>query len=113
VILSVSDLFPACQDSAFTAQHRPFEKALKKARLNDAHPRPQVRGEKYFNNLVTLVPGTGKPISELAGLIGTTNQNLSNKLSRDNFSEQELIQIATDLGCRFEGYFIFDDGEKI
>ncbi len=52
-------------------------------------------------------------ITELATLIGTTNQNLSNKLSRDNFSEQELRKIAEALGCMFEGYFIFDDGDKI
>jgi transcriptional regulator with XRE-family HTH domain len=52
-------------------------------------------------------------ISELARLIGTTNQNLSNKLTRDNFSEKELQQIAEALECRFEGYFIFDDGDKI
>ncbi|OSA90810.1 UNVERIFIED_ORG: transcriptional regulator [Clostridium botulinum] len=52
-------------------------------------------------------------ISELARLIGTTNQNLSNKLSRDNFSEKELQQIAEALGCKFEGYFVFGDGEKI
>lgn len=52
-------------------------------------------------------------ISELARLIDTTNQNLSNKLTRDNFSEKELQQIAEALGCRFEGYFVFGDGEKI
>lgn len=52
-------------------------------------------------------------ISELATLIGTTNQNLSNKLTRDNFSEKELKQIAEALGCRFEGFFIFEDGEKV
>ncbi|MFZ5640978.1 MAG: helix-turn-helix transcriptional regulator [Bacillota bacterium] len=52
-------------------------------------------------------------ISELATLIGTSNQNLSNKLSRDNFSEQELHQIAEVLGCKFEGYFVFEDGERI
>lgn len=52
-------------------------------------------------------------ISELATLIDTTNQNLSNKLTRDNFSEKELKQIAEALGCRFEGFFIFDDGEKV
>jgi transcriptional regulator with XRE-family HTH domain len=52
-------------------------------------------------------------ISELSRLIGTTNQNLSNKLSRDNFSEKELQQIAEALGCRFEGYFVFEDGDKI
>ncbi|WP_434800293.1 helix-turn-helix domain-containing protein [Acetoanaerobium noterae] len=52
-------------------------------------------------------------ITELASVIGTTNQNLSNKLTRDNFSEKELQQIAEALGCRFEGFFIFDDGDKI
>lgn len=52
-------------------------------------------------------------ISELANMIDTSNQNLSNKLSRDNFSEKELQQIAEVLGCKFEGFFIFDDGDKI
>jgi transcriptional regulator with XRE-family HTH domain len=52
-------------------------------------------------------------ILELAAVIGTSNQNLSNKLSRDNFSENELHQISKALGCRFEGFFIFEDGEKI
>lgn len=52
-------------------------------------------------------------ISELAKLIGTTNQNLSNKLTRDNFSEKELQQIAEALGCKFEGFFVFEDEEKI
>jgi len=51
--------------------------------------------------------------SELAEKIGTSNQNLSNKLSRDNFSEQELHKIAEAFGCQYEGFFIFDDGEKI
>ncbi len=49
----------------------------------------------------------------LATLIGTTNQNLSNKLTRDNFSEKELKQIAEALGCRFEGYFVFEDGDRV
>ncbi|EKQ51775.1 MULTISPECIES: helix-turn-helix transcriptional regulator [unclassified Clostridium] len=52
-------------------------------------------------------------ISDLADMVGTSRQNLTNKLNRDNFSEQELIGIAKALGCKFEGFFIFDDGEKI
>jgi len=52
-------------------------------------------------------------IIDLAATMGTSNQNLSNKLSRDNFTEQELHKIAEVLGCRFEGFFIFEDGEKI
>jgi len=52
-------------------------------------------------------------ISELAAAIGTSNQNLSNKLTRDNFSEQELHKIAGALGYRYEGFFIFEDNERI
>lgn len=52
-------------------------------------------------------------LAELATAIGTTSQNLSNKLSRDNFSEKELQQIAEAFGGRFEGFFIFDDQENI
>ena len=52
-------------------------------------------------------------ISDLANMVGTSRQNLTNKLNRDNFSEKELQQIAEALGCKFEGFFVFDDGEKI
>ncbi|KYH30940.1 hypothetical protein CLTEP_24620 [Clostridium tepidiprofundi DSM 19306] len=52
-------------------------------------------------------------ISNLATSIGTSRQNLTNKLNRDNFSEKELQQIAEALECRFEGYFIFEGGEKV
>jgi transcriptional regulator with XRE-family HTH domain len=40
-------------------------------------------------------------IIDLAKAIGTSNQNLSNKLTRDNFSEQELHQL-NGIGMRFE-----------
>lgn len=52
-------------------------------------------------------------ISDLADMIGTSRQNLTNKLSRDNFTEKELQQIAEVLECKFEGFFIFGDGDKI
>jgi len=51
-------------------------------------------------------------ISDLADMVGTSRQNLTNKLNRDNFSEQELIEIAKALECRFEVFYIFND-EKI
>jgi len=70
---------------------------------------PLTMGEK----LRILIKRKKVTISELATLIETSNQNLSNKLTRDNFSEKELQQIAEALGCKFEGYFIFDDGDKI
>lgn len=39
---------------------------------------------------------------ELAAKIGTTQQNLSAKMKRDNFSEKEMRQIADALGLDLE-----------
>ena len=53
-------------------------------------------------------------IKELAERIGTNGNNLSNKLSRDNFSERELRGIAEALDCDFDATFIMrDTGKKI
>ena len=38
-------------------------------------------------------------ISELADKIETTPQSLSNKLSRDNFTEKEMEAMSEALGC--------------
>ena len=53
-------------------------------------------------------------VKELAEKIGTNGNNLSNKLSRDNFSEKELHEIATALDCDYDGIFTMKDtGKKI
>ena len=52
-------------------------------------------------------------IANLAETLGTSRQNLTNKLNRDNFTEKELHEIAEALGCKFEGFFIFENDEKI
>jgi DNA-binding Xre family transcriptional regulator len=53
-------------------------------------------------------------IKELAEKIGTTGNNLSNKLSRDNFSEKELCEIAEALNCDYDGIFTLrESGKKI
>ena len=70
---------------------------------------PLTMGEK----IRILLKRKKMTIAELAKAIEISSQNLSNKLSRDNFSEQELCQIASALGCRYEGFFIFEDNEKI
>lgn len=52
--------------------------------------------------------------TELAEKLGTSRQNLTNKFKRDNFSEQEIIQIASVLNCTFEGNLVLNDtGETI
>ena len=53
-------------------------------------------------------------MSELADKIETTPQNLSNKLSRDNFNEKEMTAIAQALGCKLDVSFEMNEsGEQI
>lgn len=53
-------------------------------------------------------------ITELSQKIGTSRQNLTNKLSRDNFSEKEMQDIAKALNCTFNTQFTMNDtGETI
>lgn len=53
-------------------------------------------------------------MSELADKIETTPQNLSNKLSRDNFNEKEMQSISQALGCKLNIIFTLDEtGEQL
>lgn len=52
-------------------------------------------------------------IIELSNKLGTTNQNMANKFKRDNFSMNDLEEIAKALDYEFEGYFVDKDGERI
>lgn len=50
--------------------------------------------------------------AELATKLGTSAQNLSNKMKRDNFSEKELNQIAEALNCAVEVVFTMNDTKE-
>ena len=53
-------------------------------------------------------------LGELAEQTSQSRQNLSNKMSRDNFSEKELMTIATVLDCTYHaGFTLNDTGEEI
>ena len=53
-------------------------------------------------------------VAQLADLTNQTRQNLSNKLTRDNFQEQDIRAMADALGCEYEAYLVMKDtGEKI
>ena len=54
-------------------------------------------------------------ITQLATLLGTKPQNLTNKVSRDNFTEKDLQDIAKVLNCKYQANFIIEDefGNKI
>jgi len=53
-------------------------------------------------------------LGELADKTGQSRQNLSNKMSRDNFTEKDLRQIAEALKCTYHaGFTMNDTGEEI
>ena len=52
--------------------------------------------------------------AELARRLGMSPQNLYNKMKRDNFTESDLVEIATVLGYTYTSYFENNTtGEKI
>ena len=52
--------------------------------------------------------------AELARRINISPQNFHNKLKRDNFTENDLVEIAKALDCKFEAHFILPEtGDKI
>ena len=53
-------------------------------------------------------------LSQLAEATGQSRQNMSNKMSRDNFTEKELRAIAKALDCTFSACFKMNDtGEEV
>ena len=56
----------------------------------------------------------GMTLGDLADKTNQSRQNLSNKMTRDNFSEKEIKEIAEVLGCEYEASFVMrDTGEKL
>ncbi len=55
----------------------------------------------------------GMSLTDLAKLINTSIQNLSQKIKRDSLSTDELEKIAAALGGAYTFGFEFPDGTKI
>lgn len=63
-----------------------------------------------FGEKVTiLLKRRNMTITELAAILGTSRQNLTNKLSRDNFQEKEMLEISQKLNCTYKGTVIMND----
>ena len=61
-----------------------------------------------------LIKRRGMTLGDLADITNQSRQNLSNKMTRDNFSEKEIKEIANALDCEYETYFVMrDSGEKL
>ena len=71
---------------------------------------PLSMGEK----IKIILGRRGMTLAQLAERTGQSRQNMSNKMSRDNFTEKELLEIAYALGCTYRTALIMNDtGEEI
>lgn len=52
-------------------------------------------------------------MGDLASSSGQTRQNLSNKMTRGNFSEKDLKLLAEALDCKVKIIFEFPNGDEI
>lgn len=52
-------------------------------------------------------------MGDLAMASGQTRQNLSNKMSRGNFTEKDIVGLAAALGCSVTIKFTLPDGNEI
>ena len=61
-----------------------------------------------------LMKRRGMTLGDLADKTNQSRQNLSNKMTRDNFAEKEIKEIAEALDCQYEASFVMlDSGEKL
>lgn len=54
-----------------------------------------------------------KTMGDIAEASGQTRQNLSNKMTRGNFTEKDILALARALGCQVDIRFTLPDGTEI
>jgi len=52
-------------------------------------------------------------MTELASSTGQSRQNLTNKFSRGNFTEKDIVEIAKAMGCDVDIVFTLPDGTQV
>lgn len=60
-----------------------------------------------------IMKRNGLTMGDLADATGQTRQNLSNKMTRGNFSERDITALAKALGCNVDIKFTLPDGTEI
>ena len=71
-------------------------------------------GLSVSEKIKVVLKRRGMTMGQLADKTGQTRQNLSNKLTRDNFQEQDIKAMAEALNCDYEAYLVMKDtGEKV
>lgn len=56
---------------------------------------------------------SGITLTQLAERLGTTQQNMSNRLKIGKFKQDELEKMAEILGCKYTSSFTYPDGTEI
>jgi len=59
-----------------------------------------------------LLASRDMTVKDLATKLGTTSQNMTAKIRRDNLSENDLVSIAEACNASFEGIFKLNDTGK-
>lgn len=67
----------------------------------------------YSQKLKTAMMLTNTTQEELAKVLGTTQANLSQKITADNFKIKDYEKLVSALGCSLEINIVFPDGSKI
>ena len=83
--------------------------------ISRAHTKPvTVTANMSVSEKVRLIMGRKKmTMGELAEATGQTRQNLSNKMTRGNFTEADIEKLANALGCTVEITFRLPNGDKV
>jgi len=66
---------------------------------------------RVSDQIKALLSMKGKRVSDLAAFFQIKPQSMSNKVSRNNWTADELLKVAECCGCRVA--FIFSDGQCI
>ena len=54
----------------------------------------------------------GITVTELGARMGMSQQNISKRLKVGKFTQEELQEMATIMGCEYHSVFIFPDGNR-
>ena len=68
---------------------------------------------KYTNKLKMAMIATNINQVKLAEMTNQSQQNLSDKMSRDNFRLQEYERLVTAMGCELKIQIILPNGETV
>lgn len=65
------------------------------------------------NQIIAALAYAHKNQQDIADSFGCTKQNISTRIKREKFTDEELEKMAQAIGAKYKCYFEFEDGTKI